>query len=564
MKPGKQSVVQALRQGGRPVAFICLFASLFINLLALTSPLYMIQLYDRVINSGSVDTLFFLTLFAAIAFIAYGALEMGRGWILQRFSVWIDDRSRDHFLVLIEEAVAAGNPAGFGVLTSLDIVRNFVAKAAKNLLDLPFAPLFLAAAFLIHTWIGIFTLLACLVMFGLSTICNRLAQTAQASETPHRAYSSQLLKEWVEDREQIRSTTDTEPLRNAISHHRRAANKASKLSTERVETFTGVSAGLRLFFQSAVLGLGGLLVLRGEIDPGLMIAASILFGKCLVPIEKASSTWNALKSARRAFKRLETFEANILSARTRIAPQHMIEGRLNAVGLSFTPPDQEKPVLNNFFLNAEPGSVTAIIGPGGSGKSILCKILANAMQPTSGRIDIDGVNRNVWLRSSINADIGHLPQSPNLKNGTIADLISSVGGPDAMPMVIAASRTTGFHDIVQALPDGYATVVGPEGYPLPAGDKRLLLLTRALFGWPRIVILDEPYSDLDPYRVKLVTRTLTRCKDAGCTVVVATHCPDVFEIADSYIVLANGVMQNTGISKDLHPKLSQNESRAAE
>lgn len=520
--------------------FVAAGFSLAINLLLLVSPLYMLQIYDRVLTSGSRETLTVLTLLAMSLLALYAAAEGGRRRVLALAGRRLgDDLGRDVFR---GGAHADGGSATLEKSVSdLSRVQGFlITGQVQPLFDVPFVPLFLGATFLIHPLIGTLSLVGALVLLGVAVVTERTSRkallVANANELAANAFLSGIARQFsaiigmgmhsrVEDRWQALRV-------RGVSGTVGAVNRSAFLAAG--------AKSIRQMLQVAVLGLGAWLALRQQVSAGAIVAGSILMGRALAPIDQAVGLWPHIVSVRSAWQGLTTHlgaaapHPDAMVALPRPAANLAVEAL--DVGLATA----ETPVISNLSLRIMPGAVLGIVGQSGGGKTSLLQTLSGAWPPRGGRVLLDGRSVHAWRAEDRGQHVGYLPQRVDLLPGTIFDNIARFGAaePDA---VFAAARAAGCHEMILGLADGYDAVIQTEGGTyLSAGQMQLVGLARAVFGQPAIVFLDEPSANLDARSVGAVARLLQSLKRANAAVLVATHDPRVIQSADHVLELGGG------------------------
>jgi PrtD family type I secretion system ABC transporter len=512
--------------------------SLFLNLLALASPLYMFQVFDRVLASGRVETLVALTAIAAFALLCLGALEVIRSRALGRISTWLDRALARAVLTASVGETLAGRPIGGQAMSDLAQLRGFInSQGIFPIFDAPWTPLFVAVIWLLHPWLGMLALLSAALLFALA-LANELltraplAGAGQAWLTAQRRYETALRNAEVVQAMGMLPAL----LARWQGDHERALDGQARAS-DRTGWIYGISKFVRLVVQVAILGLGAYLVLQGDLTSGGMIASSILLGRALAPVEQAIGAWKGFVAARAGHDRLRRLlqrhpgEAALMELP---AP----EGRIAVDQLSFRAPDG-RPILKGVSFELAAGEVLAVVGPSASGKSTLCRLLTGVWPPEAGHVRLDGAEVHRWERVDFGRHVGYLPQDVELFAGSVRDNIARMtDAPD--DAVIAAARLAGVHDMILRLPEGYATEVGPQGAILSGGQRQCIGLARAMFGTPRVVVLDEPSASLDQVGESAVLDAIGRLKARGSTVILVVHRPRLLTHVDKVLVLSEG------------------------
>jgi ATP-binding cassette subfamily C protein/ATP-binding cassette subfamily C protein EexD len=529
-------------------------ASLFINVLMLTVPLYMLQIYDRVLTSRSEETLLFLTLATLTALAVFGVLDMLRGRIMIRASTWIERRIGPEALERSVESQLLQRTYAVQAMRDLAQVRQFLANPAIfSLFDAPWVPVYLAVIYLLHPVLGWVALAAALVLFGLALV-NEIV-----TRTPLRAANEKSLTAMRQTEATVRNAHVIESMgmMPGVIGRWFAGNDESLLlqqvSSERAGMLLALSKFLRLGVQALILGVGAYLVIDYSITAGTMIAASIILSRALQPIEQAISTWRYLLSARAAHHRLRVFFAQP-PARVSEIRLPRPEGHLSVEQVTFVPPGAPRPSILGVSFALGAGETLAVIGPSAAGKSTLARLIVGSWKPYGGVVRLDGADVFTWERSDFGKHVGYMPQEVELFEGTIAENISRLGDADA-DEVVAAARRAGAHEMILRLPEGYRTRLGESGQSLSGGQRQRIALARAMFGAPRLVVLDEPNSNLDADGEEALIRAITQLKADRATIVLVAHRPRFVALADKVLFLRNGAAEMFGPREQILPKI---------
>ena len=524
----------------KPFAWIGLF-SFFLNLLYLAAPLYMTQIYDRVMRSQSIPTLLYLTAAVAMCYAALAILDAVRGQILAGISDIVEQRLGT---ILLHQATAPLRPGtprpGAGLLgRDLDTVRQFAAgPAVLAFIDLPWAPINLAAISLLHWSLGVFAVCASGLLMALSLLAERAARgpMAQANSVAGRAYHfGDILTRYAD-------CASTMGLNQTLAARwrglRRAMLSAQSEASRRAVVLGSVARFARLFLQSAILGYGAFLAIQHEISGGSMFAASLLLGRTLAPVEAVIGAWRGTLAARDALTRLLAVAEPGADAKPALSLPEA-RGELALESVSWTPAGAERPALRNVTLKIEPGAVLSLIGPSAAGKSSLARVLAGALRPADGIVRLDGAEMDSWNKEQIGRAIGYLPQDVSLFPGTIAENIARFT--DAADTdIIAAAQAARAHDMIARLPNGYATLVDEASALLSGGQRQRVALARALFGDPPVLILDEPNANLDAEGEAALIACVIEARQRRRTVVMITHNVSLVRIADYVATMVGG------------------------
>jgi ATP-binding cassette subfamily C protein/ATP-binding cassette subfamily C protein EexD len=538
-------------------AFVAIVGfSLCLNLLTMVSPLYMMQLFDRVLSSRSLDTLAMLTLIAVAALAVQSLLDAIRSQILVRVGGWLDERLGPVVLggALQTALRADGGRAGQG-LRDLATLRGFVAGPALTpLLDAPWAPLFLAALFLLHPVLGVVGLAGGALLFLLAILNEFLTKGPLQRANQAVLRTNQRMEAALRNAEVIRAMGMLGGILRLWQRESDAAAAAQNAAGNRGAAILATSKFLRLAVQSLIMGVGAWLVIAHDVSPGAMFASSFLLGRALAPVENAIGTWKSLITARLAYRRLsDLLAATPAVARGMALPRP--EGELQVERVSFVPAGSDTPTLRGVSFALAPGEVLGIIGPSAAGKSTLARLIAGSRRASSGHVRLDGAEIGVWLDADGARHLGYLPQDVELFEGSVKDNIARLGeaDPDA---VIEAAKLAGLHETIMRLPRGYDSEIGEAGLKLSGGQRQRVGLARALFGRPRLVVLDEPNANLDHEGEEALQRAIAHLKESGTTVLIIAHRPSILALADKLLVLRNGAVDLFGEKGEVVAKLN--------
>jgi ATP-binding cassette subfamily C protein len=536
---------ETLRRFRRGLAVAAVF-SLFISALQLTVPLYMLQVFDRVLGSGNLDTLAMLTVVAVGALAVFAVLEFMRARV---FLVMGDTLARRLTLPTLQAAVSDtlnGRSRAAGEASrDLNELRTFLTGNAVGVpLDLLWSPLFLFVLFLLHPAFGFIALGSGAVLFAMSVIGDL------ATRRPLAEASDAAAESFGEVGGAVRNAEVIEAMGMLPAVGRRwqgAQDRMLRLldgGNGKGKAIAAASRALRLCMQIAVLGTGALLVVERQATPGTIIAASIITSRYLQPFDRLIGTWRQWVFAHSAWRRVRGLldtAADRRSGMTFPTPA----GRLTADRVTFVPQGSDRPVLTGVSFALEPGEVLGVVGPSAAGKSTLARLLVGLWAPTAGGVYLDGHSVYLWDREDFGRHVGYLPQAVALLDGTVRENIARMADADPRA-VVAAARRAGVHDMIGRLPFGYDTVLGDGGFALSGGQRQRIGLARALFGEPRFLVLDEPNSNLDGDGEQALLAALGDARSGGATIVLVAHRPSVMTIADKLLVLKEGRVDQFG------------------
>lgn len=528
----------------RPALIAAIIFSFFINILALVSPLYMLQVYDRVLSSRNVSTLVVLTLICVFLFLVYGALEALRARVLVRGGLKFDAMARDPIFKSVLDSTLNKRGSGAQAFRDMDSVREFMTGGLIAFCDAPWTPVFIIVSWMLHPFFGILAIIASIITFGLAVMNDRatnkpvqiatmasIAAQQDASATLRNAEVMKAMGMWGGLQARWRIRRDEQVAWQA------AASDAGGAVMSGIKVF-------RQIVQTLILGGGAYLAIKGEISPGSMIAGSILVGRALAPIEGAIGQWKGFIGARGSWDRLQDM-LRAEADRTDHMDLPEPRGILSAEAASIVPPGAQAPTMRQASFRLDAGTALAIVGPSAAGKSSLLRGIVGVWPCAAGVIRLDGYDLRQWDPEKLGRHIGYLPQDIELFSGTVAQNIARFGEFEAND-VIEAAKMAGVHEMIQALPDGYDTAIGEGGASLSGGQRQRLALARALFRQPALIVLDEPNASLDQVGEAALTQAMAKLKAAGRTVVFATHKVNILSQADYIMVINQGVISDFG------------------
>ncbi|GAA4753106.1 type I secretion system permease/ATPase [Sphingomonas daechungensis] len=541
----------------RPHFLAAAVFSLFINLLFLAPAIYMLQVYDRVVATGGKMTLLFITLALAVALFALSALDAIRNRLLVRASLRLDALLAPKIL---KRMMGRNSNAAVQAMRDFETVRQAIGSpVAGAMFDVPWFPLFLAVAFLLHFWIGILATAASAILFFVAWRNQRATAETMQTATQAMAASQAAAQTVALNNDTVRALGMVGTMVN-----RQLAQRAFGLSRLSDAQFTGgrfsaLSRFLRLFVQSAALGLGALLAIAGYISAGAIVAASILLSRALQPVEAVIGGWPTIIGAHAALTRLAEVMSGVPAERiyTRLPEP---AGRLEVDQVGVRGPDG-RPVLFGISVDVSPGEMLGVIGPSGAGKTTLAKVLAGAIPTEAGIVRIDGAAYSDWESDDLARHIGYLPQEPSLFEGTIKENISrfsgAANGTDVDKLAVAAAQAAGAHELILKLPKGYDTPLGPLGQGLSSGQAQRVALARAFYGNPVLMILDEPNAFLDSDGEAALITSLAGAMNRGAAVILIAHRRSILSGAKRLLVLEGGRPKLLGPSQEVANRLLQ-------
>lgn len=519
------------------------FFSFFINALMLVPSFYMLQVYGRVVTSGSTITLVMLTLIMVMLMLTMGALELIRSRIMVRVSAKLEVLlSRDVYRASFKRALASGGmDASAQPLSDLTGLRQFLTgNGLFAFFDAPWLPVYVGVMFFFHSWYGWVAVASAIVLLCLAIVNEKLAGAALAEANKQNISASLYNAKNLRNAEVIESMGMLQSLMERWALRQKKVLLLQSQASDRGGLITSISKTFRLLVQSLILGVGAYLAIRQEINPGSMIAGSLLLGRALAPIDLMIGSWKGFISARSQYARLSEILTRQLAEPERMslpAP----EGNVTVENLIVSAPGSNTPIIKNISFAVCAGTVVGVIGPSASGKSTLARALLGVWLPQHGVVRLDGADINNWNKQELGAHVGYLPQDVELFEGSISENIARFGKvePDK---VIQAAKAAGVHEMILQLPKGYDTVIGSDGVNLSGGQRQRIGLARALYGQPRLIVLDEPNSNLDDVGERALAAAIAQIKASGATIFIITHRTNILTQLDRLLVMRNGVI----------------------
>lgn len=528
-----------------PAFAIVFVLSFFINLSVLVSPLYMQNIFDRVLQTHHGETLVWLTLVTMVVLLVIGALEALRGFVLARIGRWWDETLREEVLaVAVDQARRTGvNTAG--VVQDLAAVRGFAgSSAALPFFDAPWMPLFIGVIALIHPLLGVIAVVAAAMLLGLAFLMERGTRGLQSTVAEETSRGSALANSMIRNADTVFAMGMQRTLIDRYKRMQEPVLAIGQRTADFASAITGLTKFVRLGVQIFILGIGAWLVIRNQITSGGMIAASIILGRALAPAEQALGAWRNFVQARAAHRRLVDLLA-LAQPVTETMKLPTPKGAVDVENLTYVLPGQERPVLKQVSFKLPAGRTLALIGPSASGKSTLCRTLIGSLVPQQGSVRLDGAAMSRWNRDQAARHIGYMAQSVELFAGTVKQNIARFTEATDED-IVAAATLAGCHDLILRLPNGYETEIGDGGSYLSGGQRQRIGLARAVFGEPRLVVLDEPNSNLDNDGEMALIRTIAALKARGTTVILVSHRASALNAADMIGIMREGTMERFG------------------
>lgn len=519
-----------------------LYAGLFsaaVNILMLVPIMYMLQVYDRVISSGSMSTLTMLTLLMVFLTLALGGFEWVRSMILISASNKIEQKLRGRvFDATFKNALFSGNGSN-QPLNDLSGLRQFMTgNGLFAFFDAPWFPIYVGIMFVFHPWFGVVAIVSGIVMVAFAW-ANEVVTTKKLKDANTKATKlNNQVGGSLRNAEVIAAMGMIGDIRR---QQETRSDEVLVLQTEASQAagvLTSMSKTFRMVVQSLILGLGALLALQQEISPGMMIAGSLLLGRALAPIDMLVGTWKGFSVARAQYERLGQLLEKIPPESDNMSLPAPI-GHLSLEQVSVVPPGSRIPVVKGVTFDLPAGEALGIVGPSASGKSSLARAILGIWPAVAGKVRLDGADIASWDRGELGPYVGYLPQDIELFDGTISENIARFGDIDS-EKIVAAAQLAGVHDLILRLPQGYDTVIGGAGGALSGGQRQRIGLARAVYGAPKLLVLDEPNSNLDDQGERELVQAILRIKQQGCTIIVISHRTMVLHSMDKLLVMKDG------------------------
>jgi ATP-binding cassette subfamily C protein len=550
-----QSPLSAWQAVARRLMAIVVLFSVVVNMLMLTLPIYLFQISDRVLTSRSLDTLLMLTLLALCFLAILSMVDILRRQILGRLAANLETLLGGAVLASMINNARGGEGGNAQALRSLQQVRSFISSPVMLLLiDVPFTPLYLAVIFLIHGDLGFIAIASGVLLLSIAILNQKATAEPLARANAHAARADAAAESLGRNAQVINAMG---MLNESILHWGRQQAQFLTVQSAAVDRnfwISGISKFVRYVTQIVILGWGAYLALQGELTGGMMIAAAIIVGRALQPLEGLIEGWRSFLQARSAYKRARA----AIDAMQNEKPKLLLprpQGRITVDRVLYLPPGSKEPVLNGVSFTLDPGESLAIVGPSGSGKSTLARILVGCLVPTAGKVRLDGTELRNWDRRQFGEYTGYLPQEVELFPGTITQNICRMRDDLSDASIYEAATLTGIHDMVCQLPHGYETQLERGGAPLSGGQKQRIALARAFFGNPSLVVLDEPNSNLDAAGEQALAETIARAKERRVTVVVVTLRPALLHNVDKVLIVRAGRVEAFGPPGDVLHRL---------
>ena len=539
LDPSQMELRKILKKFSNAFLAVLLF-SMIINMLVLISPLYMLQIYDRVLISGSRETLLLLSIIAIFLLILLGILEVIRSRILVRVSLNMDDKLSDRiFDSIFASSLVSSSSNQSQSIRDLGTLRQFMTGTGLfAFFDAPWTPFYILVLFFIHPWIGILSTIGAILILILAIATEITSRNPLKEAAKNSSIANTFTESSLRNAEVLQALGMLNPIKNRWRGNHDAMLMNQAVASDRVGLLLGISKALRISLQVGVLGTGAYLAVDQIITPGAMIAGSIIMGRALAPVEQAIGAWRGFIGARSSYNRLNLLLATFPEGQE-FMPLPKPKGIINVEHLVGMPPGVKKPVLQDISFHLDAGDNIAIIGQSAAGKSTLARMIIGVWKPAHGVVRLDKADISSWSRENIGPHIGYLPQNIELFAGAVKDNIARFQEvkPDK---VLEASVKAGAHEMILRLPEGYDTILGDGGSGLSGGQKQRIALARAVYGNPPLILLDEPNSNLDNEGKDGLINCIKTIKQEKMTLIVITHDISIISHLDKVLRLRAG------------------------
>ncbi|NIY71665.1 type I secretion system permease/ATPase [Marivivens donghaensis] len=550
----------AARKESRGLYWLVAIFSFVVNILMLTGPLYMMNVYDRVMGSGSVQTLVALTVLVGYLYLCMALTDYVRGRVMGRVGARFQSRldRRVFEASLRAHSINKAIPQAASGLRDLESIQRFIiSPALMSAFDLPFMPIFFAGIFIFHPYLGYLALVGAFVLIMI-TIANQLSTKVPLENANRQTQASEAMGQLIRSEAEMVQSLGMRNSAFARWKKLREESLAATISAaDKGGTFSSLSKALRLFLQSAMLGLGAYLALQGLMSAGAMIAGSILLGRALAPIEQIIGQWANVVRAREGWRNLSVLlsEVPVEQPRTELPKPRAI---LDAQSVTIVPPGEAQASLRMANFRLEPGNAVGVIGPSGAGKSTLAKAVTGVWRPAGGKIRLDGASLDQYEPDVLGSHIGYLPQRVQLLDGTIKENIARMSPTPDDAAVIKAAKRAAAHEMILKLPDGYDTRVSALGGRLSGGQIQRIGLARAMYGDPVILVLDEPNSNLDNEGSVALNEAIRTFKSEGRCVMIMAHRPAAIQECDMLMMIEGGQVRAFGPKDEVLRSVTRN------
>lgn len=548
--PASNENQDAIRDAAVQLKGYFLYAVLFsasTNILMLTPILYMLQVYDRVVSSGSMTTLSMLSLLMVLLLVSSGGFEWVRGRLMIAANVRLEQSLRDSvFNAVFKRVLSTGNPSG-NAQAMQDVIqlRQFASGAGMfAVMDLPWVPIYIGVMFVFHPLFGVAAIVTSVTLIGLAFLTQKLTGKKLALANSLNAKSQASFLSNLRNAEVIHGMGMADNVRRSENEMHDGASNQQAVASNTAGKLAAISKTFRLISQSTLLGLGAYLALRQEISPGMMIAGSLLLGRALGPIDVVVGNWKSFIDSKGSYIRLKTVLNEF--------PEEKIgmklptpTGNLSVDRIIVAPPMTKSPCLKGITFELNAGDTLGVIGPSAAGKTSLVRAILGVWPTLAGSVRLDGAELKSYDRGKLGPHLGYLPQDIELFDGSIAENICRFSNIES-EKIIEAAKTAGIHDMILQMPDGYETHITASSGKLSAGQRQRVGIARAIYDQPRLIVLDEPNSNLDEQGERELLSALQRLKESGSTIIIVTHRTAILSMTDKLMILKDGLISAFG------------------
>jgi PrtD family type I secretion system ABC transporter len=556
----------------RPVLTIVFGFSFVVNLLNLLTPLYSLQVLDRVLGTQSKETLLFLSLIMAAIYISLHLMQVARSFTLIKLGEWMDEKLSPALLTTtIQNSVHRTSAAASQYLRDLGLVKSFLTSTGINsVFDAPWSIIYIGVLFLIHPWMGWLAVIGALLAL-FSAVLNAFAVNKKLSEATDDSVKGMNQSDIAgRNAEVIEAMGMMKSVVTNWQTYNQAALNHQSVASYRNGVISNASKFIRAILQMLVTGLGAYLCITRptEMSSGGMIASSIMVGRAMQPFDQAIELWKQIASAMKSYGKLH-FAFRIQNERQEAIKLPTPQGRISFENVFYAPPDPRQKlapgsvpnyIIKGVSFNVEPGEIVAVIGPSAAGKSTLSKLLVGVWKPSQGVVRLDGADVYSWGREDFGKHVGYLPQDVELFGGTIKDNIARLQKDAPSEKVIESSIMAGAHDMILRLPNGYETDIGVTGSSLSGGQRQRVGLARAFFGDPRLLVLDEPNASLDEAGQQALISAVRKAKERGITAFIVSHRPEILVCVDKILIIQDGAVAAFGPRDEVMARFSTKHS----
>lgn len=555
--------LKKVRNQSRTLFWLVALFSVFVNFLMLTAPLYMLQIYDRVLGSRSEETLLALSVLVAFLFIVMGLLDYARGRILARIGAKFQATLDQRVFSAVLKASSSGKTnahAATGMRDLESIQRLLSSPVLTSIFDIPWTPLFIFGIFMFHAWLGYLAIAGGIILLALAFLNQFISRDPIQTANTTKFKADQMASQMRTEAELVQSLGMRQSSFDRLSIAREKSLSSTIGASDISGGFSVLTKTFRMFLQSAMLGLGAYLVLQNQMTGGAMIAGSILMGRALAPIEQLIAQWAMVQQARKAWKNLSMLLSEVPPEHPRTAlPAPKAHLKVNQ--LTLLPPGQQQASLQMVSFEVKPGQALGVIGQSGSGKSSLARAIMGVWKPARGKIRLDGAALDQYDPDVLGSYIGYLPQRVQLFDGTIAENIARMSVNPDDKAIVAAAQKAAAHEMILEFPDGYDTVVTANGGRLSGGQIQRIGLARAMYGEPVLLVLDEPNSNLDNDGSMALNIAIKQMKAAGKAVIIMAHRPSAIQECELILMLEGGVVKAFGPKEEVLKSVVQNHAQ---